>query len=239
MPGSLVATQRTTPTKLDFAKALLIQCPDLTKETAGVLWAHFAGETGDGAYCWNFNLGNVKHTTGDGRDYVSLAGVWEGFKVGDENGDGVIDADDKTMLINRMCATGMWLLDLSLDHAKAVGAGKVSLIATKNNAASWFRAYPTLEVGMVSFVDMKRDPKSRYAGAWAYVLAGDADGYARELGRKGYYTASPDVYARAMVKKHAEWMADRGFDDAHLFIESVPADQPSFDNVTVLPGSEE
>ena len=37
-----------------------------------VLLAHWALETGFGAACWNWNLGNVKHVKGDGRDYFGV-----------------------------------------------------------------------------------------------------------------------------------------------------------------------
>lgn len=50
---------------------------EIPKEGCGILYAHFAGETGSGRYCWNWNLGNVKWFKGCGRDYVALAGVWE------------------------------------------------------------------------------------------------------------------------------------------------------------------
>lgn len=48
-----------------------------TKEQAGVLWAQYGIETGAGPWCWNWNIGNVKHVPGDGYDYMMLAGTWE------------------------------------------------------------------------------------------------------------------------------------------------------------------
>jgi hypothetical protein len=223
----LLPTTRTTPTKQDFARALLLAWPEATKEQAGVLWAHFAGETRDGAACWNWNLGNVKHVKGDGYDYVSLRGVWEGFRVGDEDGDGDIDADDRALLVARLLRSGMWQADPSADHAKAVGPGKVSMIASPKNSATWFRAYESLEQGMAKFVAAKQSKSSRYHSAWAFVLAGDPEGYGRELGRKGYYTASPDVYARSMRAKFNAWMNSAEYDSALRFLASVPAPKES------------
>lgn len=220
--STLVATIRTTPTMRDFADALLVSWPGATKEGAGVLWAHFAGETGDGYHAYNHNLGNVKWSKGCGLDYVSLKGVWEGFRIGDEDGDGDIDADDRVMLIERLKRTGLWAPDPSADHAKAVGPGKVSMVATSAHQATWFRAYPSLLVGMDAFVEFKRNPQSRYAKAWFYVEAGDPKGYAYELGRKGYYTASPDVYAAAMMKKYAAWMASEAFREARSDAATQP-----------------
>lgn len=202
----LVPTTRTTLDMAAFATALRTVWPEANRKQAGVLWAHFAGETGDGRSCWNFNLGNVKHVKGDGHAYVSLLGVWEGFAVHDEDRDGDIDDADRVMLVERLCRSGAWAPDPSVDHAKAVGPGKVSLIATAANAATLFVAHGSLEDGMRAFVEMKRDPRSRYSGAWRYVLAGDPEGYAYLLGQRGYYTASPAVYAAAMRRKFDAWL---------------------------------
>jgi hypothetical protein len=70
-------TVRTSPTILEFHEAAIRACPELRQAGAAILYAHFAGETGDGRYCWNWNLGNVKWFKGCGRDYIALRGVWE------------------------------------------------------------------------------------------------------------------------------------------------------------------
>ncbi len=222
----MLPTTRTTPTKTDFARALLHEWPGATKEGAGVLWAHFAGETGDGIYCWNWNLGNVKHTKGDGYDYVSLKGVWEGFTLKDEDADGDIDADDRTILVTRLLRSGMWVEDTSPDHAVAVGKTKISMLATPLNQTTWFRAYPSLEVGMHQFVDMKRRVGGRYSGAWSFVEAGDPEGYGRELGKLGYYTASQDAYARSMRSKFNAWMNTTAWEEVMGEDITEPSDTP-------------
>lgn len=206
MSERLVKTVRTTPTMKEFWGALLQAWPEASREGASVLWSHFAAETGSGKHCYNFNLGNYKHVRGDGHDYVSLLGVWEGFRVGDEDRDGDIDEDDRRLLIERLSRTGAWKWDPSSAHQMAVGKGKVSMIASPQNPATWFRAYTSLEEGMRAFVDQKRKPGQRYSSAWPYIERGDAEGYAHELGRKGYYTASPAVYARALLARQSEWL---------------------------------
>ena len=60
--SGLVPTVHTAPSMRDFAAALLRCWPEATKAGAGILWAHFAGETGAGRYCWGWNLGNWKWT---------------------------------------------------------------------------------------------------------------------------------------------------------------------------------
>src|SRR5690349_13467086 len=133
-----VPVLRTTPSMLDFARALLRSwrssvgaLPD--KKQSGVLWAHFAGETGDGQYCWCWNLGNVKHVVGSGVAFMSLAGVWECIPLRDEDKDGDVDQDDRVMLIARMVRSGFWREDASADHAKACGVSRVSMIASPDN----------------------------------------------------------------------------------------------------------
>jgi hypothetical protein len=202
----LVPTIRTKPTFKEFGEALTLVWSTATKESAGILWAHFAIETGDGEHCYNYNLGNVKHVRGDGFDYISLKGVWEGFRIGDEDADGDIDEVDRRLLVQRLTRSGLWRLDPNEAHQFAVGRGKVSMIAEPSNPASWFRAYDSLLLGMQAFVEMKRKVGGRYHSAWQYVIDGNPDGYARELGRKGYYTASPDVYAAALRKKFVAFM---------------------------------
>ncbi len=211
----------------DFARALLEVWPEATKAQAGVLWAHFAGETGDGKYCWNWNLGNVKHVQGDGFDYVALAGVWEGFKVGDEDDDGDVDEVDRALFLARLERSGMWTRDPSPDHARAVGPLKLSVLATKGNPATWFKSYASLEEGMRAFVDAKRRPGGRYSSAWQFVLAGNPEEYGRELGRKGYYTASQDAYARSMRAKFTQWEQSSAFDEVLRALATVPAPEES------------
>lgn len=82
MTENLVELRRTNVEMKPYARALarawraaLGSWP--TKEQAGVLWAQYGIETGAGPWCWNFNIGNVKHVTGDGHDYVMLHDVFE------------------------------------------------------------------------------------------------------------------------------------------------------------------
>ncbi len=75
-----VPVTRTTFTTQDYSRAVLrawkVLCGVLpTKPAVGCLWAQYALETGRGVFCWNNNIGNVKHTTG--HDYMMLRGTWE------------------------------------------------------------------------------------------------------------------------------------------------------------------
>lgn len=76
MDGVNVALERTLVTRDEFAKAVVIACPNVlgsqaNDEVTSVLWAQYMIETG-GRNCWNWNIGNVKKRDGDGFDYHYL-----------------------------------------------------------------------------------------------------------------------------------------------------------------------
>lgn len=80
MADQAVPVRRTTFTVLDYASAVLKAWKRLcdvypSRESVACLWAQYAHETGRGAFCWNFNIGNVKYTPG--HDYMMLRGTWE------------------------------------------------------------------------------------------------------------------------------------------------------------------
>lgn len=84
---------------------------------------------------------------------------------------------------------------------------------TGRQEANKFRAFENLESAMahhVAFLASKR-----YAPARALLIDGQAEAFARELGRAGYYTAPPDVYARGVRLLAAE------------YTKSLPQDPPA------------
>jgi hypothetical protein len=81
-----------------------------------------------------------------------------------------------------------------------------------DDPGSRFRAYGSLDEGMRSHLALLRG--GRYAPAWALGLKGDAEGFARELGRLGYYTAPVAAYVAAMRPGVSAWLASRAFADA-------------------------
>ncbi len=73
---------RTSIDQKTYARALVaawraLLGSDPTKGQAGVLWAQYGIETGAGPFCWNWNIGNVKHVTGDGHEWMMLPNTWE------------------------------------------------------------------------------------------------------------------------------------------------------------------
>ena len=198
-PGGLVETKQTTPNMQAFADSLLRVMPGVTKKQAGVLWAQFAGETRGGNNCYGWNLGNVKYS-GSG-NYQVLAGTWEGFSPSK---------------VSSLLESGLWVEDPDPGHAKAVGPGKVSLKVAPGkelqNKACWFATYPSLDDAMLSFIEKKRT--GLYSSAWPFIESADPDGFARELGRRGYYTGSPDAYSKLLQVSYNSWVNSSAFEEA-------------------------
>jgi peptidoglycan hydrolase-like protein with peptidoglycan-binding domain len=71
-----------------------------------------------------------------------------------------------------------------------------------------FRAFASAADGAVDVVrflavDSDGDGHNRYAASWSAAVAGDAEAFALELGRAGYYTASKDLYVRGVKRLFA------------------------------------
>lgn len=63
-----------------FARAIQSADASLSKAAAGVLYGQYALETGHGASCWNWNIGNVKvkrEQAEAGMAFVMVPHVWE------------------------------------------------------------------------------------------------------------------------------------------------------------------
>lgn len=200
MADQQVPVTRTVITLRDYVRAVVAAWPTIStdpcpKEAPAVMWAQYIAETG-GSASWNFNIGNVKWSAGCGLDYMCLRGVWEG--VSREQAD-------------RLIASGQASADASADHAKAVGAGRVSVLFQPPHPATRFRAYPDLATSMASHLALLA---KRFAPAWPAVLAGDVDRFASALHSRGYFTASPLAYAGNMRRPFLEAMTSSAWDDA-------------------------
>ncbi len=197
--SSQIPTVRTSPTRLDFARAVVGARPGLSRETFAILWAQFCVETGAGRHCYNFNVGNVKHVDGDGFDYMALKGVWEGLTR-------------ETWERERRGPYGP-LVRLSTDQAeiKAVGPGKIAVLFDPPHPATLFRAYPSLAEGVrehMSFLE------KRFPDAWAAALVGEASRFGLSLGKGGYYTARPEIYVRNLWDPLTEAIGSDDFEHA-------------------------
>ena len=204
-----VPVRRTVVTLPEYVGAVLRAWPHVadglpTKASVAVLWGHYRHETG-GSDCWGWNIGNVKHVAGDGYDYQCLNGVWEGF-----------DQDTAARLI----ASGEARPDGSLDHARAVGQGRVSVIFNPPHPATRFRVFLGLEVAMV---DHLKFLSRRFGSAWAAVLAGDDRACAYALKARKYFTASAEAYAAGMHRGFVECMASSAYENGVAELEELRA----------------
>ena len=81
---ALVKRVQTKPTRAEWLAAFVLVFPEVaddnapaTQEQAGCAWGCFAEETGRGAACWNFNVGNIRAFAGYLGDVIDLPGATE------------------------------------------------------------------------------------------------------------------------------------------------------------------
>ncbi len=184
MAEQVVPVKRTAVTMPDYVRSV-VRCWGTLfgviplEQSIGVLFAQYMIETG-GRACWNFNLGNVKHVKGDGHDYQMLNGVWEGVSPA---------------AADQLVASGQAVIDTNADHIKAVGPNRKSVVFTPPHPATWFRAFKTLDEGMLEHLQFL---SKRFSKAWEQVIDGDFVAFAIMLKKLGYYTASAEAYSAGM-----------------------------------------
>ena len=93
--------------------------------------------------------------------------------------------------------------DTIADVGPSERAGRRVYRVTGRQEANRFRAFESLESAMAHHVAFLAS--ERYAPARQLLLDGQAEAFARELGRAGYYTAPPDVYAKGVRLLSAEY----------------------------------
>ncbi len=195
----LVPVLQTAVTMPDYVRAVmrswhLVGAGVPLEQSIAVLYAQYMIETG-GRSCFNWNIGNAKHFKGDGFDYHQLQGVWEGYDAR--------TAQDFIM-------AGIARPDPSADHAKAVGAGRVSIIFTPPHPQTWFRAFKTLDDGMAEHLQLLA---RRFSKAWPSVLAGDFVDFAHALKAQRYFTAAPEAYAAGMRRPFDALVASSTYEE--------------------------
>jgi hypothetical protein len=154
-----------------------------SKDSLCVLLAQWAFETGSGAGCWCWNIGNFKAHDGDGRDYTYFA----------------CNEILPVQKANACVAKAGWRED---------GSGKRDVVITSisgsdattwfypNNPTSRFRAYHTLEAGVLDYL---ASLQKRFNLAWPSVLSGNPEEFVHELKIQGYFTDSEQHYKANVV----------------------------------------
>ncbi len=211
MAEQLLPVLRTAVVRADYVRSAvrkwsLVGAGIPLEASVAVLYAQYMIETG-GQSCFNFNLGNVKHVAGDGRDYHMLNGVWEG---------------ESPARAAQLIASGQAIADASANHATAVGAGRRSVIFVPPDPATWFRAFGSLDEGMGEHLQLLA---KRFAKAWPAVLAGDVVAFAHALHDQRYFTADPDVYARGMRAPYEALIASTTYEELVATMHLEPETQ--------------
>lgn len=151
----------------------------LSWDALAVLWSQFAIETGRGKACWNWNLGNKRHTVEP--TYFILPAAWECGTPGQlPAGAQIVTGPGMT------CEPGQVVYILP-GHAQK------------------FAAFDVAVAGCIAYLQFLTRPS--YAGPWGRVLAGDAFGFAQALKNKGYYTAPVSSYASGLASMVREYKA--------------------------------
>lgn len=91
-----------------------------------------------------------------------------------------------------------------------------------DDPGSRFCTFASLDEGVREHITFIRRKGFRYESAWPFVERGDYEGYAREIGRKGYYTATPDSYVEHGLPFFREWLRDPAFEIAKASLTPAP-----------------
>lgn len=152
---------------------------DMTLSALRVLVAQWALETGWGASMWCYNLGNAKHSNGDGRD-------WCFFECGEELA---------LASANRLQATDPARVVFRAVYKRGT-TDMASVRFLGEHPYNAFRAYRTLTAGATDYLAMMH---KRFAPSWPAVIAGDPARFSHAIRQQGYYTADEGSYTRAIV----------------------------------------
>ncbi len=190
-----VSVQRTTPTPKQVVDMLMSAWPGLNETGARVLTAQFMGETGDGRYCFNWNLGNVKSSS-TANKHMYLANVWECIK--DSNVDATLKEAGS---LGRTVDQGS---QEARSHGWTCKAGKSLVVFSPPHAQTRFRAYDSLQNGAERWVKHQQGTASKEPAYFPALNAGDIDTVVNCLDKVKYFSGSRDVYLSSMKRKKAQ-----------------------------------
>jgi hypothetical protein len=124
---------------------------------------------------WGFNIGNVKSTEGDGKDYQFYA------------------CNEILSL-----ASAQKYAKQSPDTAKITSVrddGKAIIWFYPKHSGCRFRAFKTLDDGAFDYLKLLA---RRFDKAWPEIIEGDVKGYAHQLRVQNYYTADEASYTHTL-----------------------------------------
>jgi len=124
-------------------------------------------------------------------------------------------ADVAGQIIEYCALNGVW---------EIINGKRVEL--KSENPGSWFRSFPTLDLGVEHHFNLLRN--KRYTIAWAQVEAGSPSGFSKLLRQQGYYTAPEADYTRAVTAYSDAFMKVTLFEQA---LANVTAENFTDDHV--------
>jgi hypothetical protein len=182
-----VVTQRTTPTARDVISMLLQAWPQLTEQGARTLTAQFMGETGEGKYCFNWNLGNVKAGANDRHMY--LRDVWECYsqssaqpEVDRANGLAHIATADEIRKRGWKCPAAVVVFEPPHYECR-------------------FRAYSNLTEGAQRWLGHHQQIARNNPNFLTSINNGDVPAVAHALKQVQYYSAAEADYSAIMTRE--------------------------------------
>lgn len=188
-------TKNTAPAAADVVRMLHANWEELNEVGARVLTAQFMHETGEGKYCFNWNLGNVKCKKDETNvQHHYLRDTWE-----------ILGKDAAT----KLCAESGGLGYIATEEeAKKRGwshsSGKVVAVFEPPHWICRFRSYASLEDGSKRWITHHRSVASKFATYMDTLNTGDCAAVANLLKRASYYTGDEGVYAKSMESKKAK-----------------------------------
>ncbi|HEY4184425.1 MAG TPA: hypothetical protein VGP07_05115 [Polyangia bacterium] len=185
-----VPTKNTKPDPGAVVKLLLSSWSDLTETGARTLTAQFMHETGEGTYCFNWNLGNVKCKENETSiPHMYLRDTWE-----------LLPLSTAIKMIIASNGLGYLATDAEIKkHKWSRRGGTVVTVFEPPSYVARFKSYSTLADGAARWLDHHRGVAKRFSDYIGTVNSGDCTAVADLLFRAHYYTGNQGDYARNMT----------------------------------------
>ncbi len=185
-------TTHTLPSLAPLVSALRKAWPELTEDGARTLTAQCMHETAGGHSCYNWNLGNVKSSR-TSVPHMYLRNVWECEDAGQVAGE---LAENKG-LVHRASEKEQ------KQHGACAG-GKTMLVYEPPSRQCRFRAYNSLEEGVLDWTGRYKRTATKHPGFMEALNRGDCVTFAKTLKLDRYYSGPESVYITNMQSKKAK-----------------------------------
>jgi hypothetical protein len=185
-----VVTKQTKPSAREVVSMLQQAWSDLTETGARTLTSQFMAETGEGKYCFNWNLGNVK--AGANERHMYLHNVWEC-----DSQSGAQTAVAKSNGLAHVATAD----EISKNGWKCPAA---TVVYEPPHPQCRFRAYESLSDGAQRWLGHHQKIAQKNPQFLTALNNGDVPAVAKALKHAGYYTASEADYAKAMTREKAK-----------------------------------